>query len=142
MDIVWEALPKTLAKLIIDVSQPVGVDQLNPLHKKYISQDGMRPLVAFTKIRELRIFGMHDTFQSIIWETVFRNEADEKGMHVLDLTMAEKPIVREQHWVKAENVQGLKVSNKDGQIYRYGLLNHIGPIILQQFTILIRQQRH
>ncbi|KAF2691997.1 hypothetical protein K458DRAFT_438286 [Lentithecium fluviatile CBS 122367] len=118
MEMVWEVLPKTLTKLIIDVGRPVRVDQHNPYHKKYISQESMKPLVEFNKLRELRIFGMRDTFQSIIWEAVFRNEADDKGMHVLDLQMAEKPLVREKHWVAANDLQGLKVSNKDGQVYR------------------------
>jgi hypothetical protein len=119
MDIVWKALPRTLTKLIIDVSQPVEVDRKNPLHKRYMGQEAMKPLIEFTKLRELRIFGMRETFQATIWETVFRNEAEEKGMHVLDLQMVDKPLVRQKHWVKAEDVQGLKVVNEDGQMYRY-----------------------
>jgi hypothetical protein len=83
-----------------------------------MSQEDMMPLVEFTKLRELRIFGMRDTCQSVIWEAVFRNEADDKGMHVLDLQMAEKPLVRQAHWVGASEVQGLKVSNPDGQTYK------------------------
>jgi hypothetical protein len=105
MDIVWKALPRTLTKLIIDVSQPVEVDQKNPLHKRYMGQEAMKPLIEFTKLRELRIFGMRETFQATIWATVFRNEAEEKGMHVLDLQMVDKPLVRQKHWVKAEDVQ-------------------------------------
>jgi hypothetical protein len=118
MDIVWAALPKTLKKLIIDVSHPIDIDHNNPLHKMYMSQDSMRLLIEFTKLRELRVFGMRDTFQSIIWETVFRNEADDKGMHVLDLQMAEKPLVRQKHWLAANDVKGLKVPNTDGDAYR------------------------
>lgn len=118
MDTVWDALPKSLTKLIIDISRPIGVDQHDSKRNKYISQEGMKSLVEFTKLRELRIFGMRDTFQSVIWEAVFRNEADDKGMHVLDLQMAEKPLVRQKHWVGAKDVQGLRVSNEDEHVYR------------------------
>jgi hypothetical protein len=119
MDIVWRALPRTLTKLIVDLSRPVEVDRKNPLHKWYMCQETMKPLIEFTKLRELRIFGMRESLQATIWETVFRNEAEEKGMHVLDLQMVEKALVREKHWAKAEDVQGLKVTNGDGQMYRY-----------------------
>jgi hypothetical protein len=117
MENVWTVLPNTITKLIIDVSQPLDVSEQDPVSKKYITQEGMKPLTKFIKLQELRIFGMRETFQSTIWETVFRNEADD-GMRVLDLQLAEKPLVRQDHWVEANDVQGLKVSNPDGQTYR------------------------
>jgi len=115
---VWDMLPMSLAKLIVDVSRPVDVDYNNGTQTKYITPEGMQPLIQFTKLRELRIFGMRGSFQSIIWETVFKNTADDKGMHVLDLQMAEKPLVRANHWVAAENVRGLKVRHLDGGAYK------------------------
>jgi len=119
MDIVWKALHRSLTKLIIDISRPIEVDRYSSLRKKHMSQDGMKSLIGLTKLRELRIFGMRNTFQSITWEAVFRNKADENEMLVLDLQMAETPIVRQKHWGKPKEIQGLKVSNKDGDTYKY-----------------------
>jgi hypothetical protein len=109
---VWDVLPKSVSKLVVDISHPIIVspDSHRAMH---IPPDDMKPLISLTKLRELRIFGMRDSCQCIIWETVFRNEAEDKGMHVLDLRMAGAPLVRNDHWVKAKDVEGLKVINHD-----------------------------
>jgi hypothetical protein len=86
----------------------------------YLDQESIRPLTHFTKLQELRIFGMRDSFQGVIWETVFRNDADFEGksMRVLDLTMASPPIVRHEGWIQGKNVVGLSVAEEDETPYR------------------------
>ncbi|PSN70213.1 hypothetical protein BS50DRAFT_308431 [Corynespora cassiicola Philippines] len=125
---VWAFLPTTLTKLIIDIGNPIRLDTSDSSYRKvHISRDGMKPLVRFTQLRELRLFNMMRTFQSIIWETVFRNKA-EGQMQVLDLTMAEHPIIRADNWVKADGVCGINVVNPNTREYKgkdgNGMLYH------------------
>ena len=54
----------------------------------------MKPLKEFVKLKELRIFGMTESCQSIVWETVWRNEAEKKMMDLLELRMLLDPIIR------------------------------------------------
>lgn len=79
-------------KLVLDIGKPIRIEPAAFIRKVYFSPDDMKLLVAFTKLKELRIFGMHESFQSVIWKTVFRNTTD-KGMSVLDLQMATPPLV-------------------------------------------------
>lgn len=64
----------------------------------------MSYLPNLTRLQELRILGMRDSFQLIIWQTVYQNS---HFMRVLDLQMAVPPVIRHKGWVKAENVRGL-----------------------------------
>ncbi|KAF2709773.1 hypothetical protein K504DRAFT_345443, partial [Pleomassaria siparia CBS 279.74] len=108
---VWSALPSTtLSTLVIDVGAPVHLDSNYSNRPTYISQESMKPLVNFRNLKELRIFNIHNSLQSIIWETVYRNTSDNKGMSVLDLSMASGPFVRDQPWNKAKDVMGLNVT--------------------------------
>ena len=119
--------PLTLEKLVVDIGKPVHLDPTDFNRETYISQDSMKPLTTFTKLKELRLFGMQDSFQGIIWETVFHNEADE-GIHVLDLQMAVRPLVRQKSWVEAADVTGLSVPiNIDDEYLGHdgkGILHH------------------
>ncbi|KAF2000228.1 hypothetical protein P154DRAFT_412777, partial [Amniculicola lignicola CBS 123094] len=118
MEAVWPALPKTLTKLVVNLDNPVHLDTADGNRRTYISHDAMRPLTTFTKLEQLRIFGMHDSFQSIIWETVYRNDADSKSMDVLDLSMKLVPLVRRSDWLKAEDVKKLTVAEDEVQPYK------------------------
>ncbi|KAF1958592.1 hypothetical protein CC80DRAFT_502542 [Byssothecium circinans] len=115
MSTIFDLLPKTLAKLIVDVSQPIKVS--SDSRPMYITQDDMKPLLDFTNLRELRVFGMRDSFQAIVWETVFRN-GRKHSMDVLDLRMASPPLVRKDDWIKAEEVVGLNVMDTEFQDYK------------------------
>lgn len=117
MEPVWVAVPNSLTTLVIDVGVPIRADAADGYRETHISQAAMKPLTNFTKLRELRVFGMRSSFQSIIWETVFRNDSSDRGMFLLDLQMASAPIIRQPHWLKGENVSGLVVSN-DHEVYK------------------------
>lgn len=110
---ILEKLPTSLTKLIIDLGQPVRLHRDGDLFRKsYMTQAEMKALQQQTKLKELRLFRMHDSFQPVIWETVFRN-ASKTGIRVLDLQMAAGPLVRSKFWRKAKDVIGLTVLSDD-----------------------------
>ncbi|KAF2856991.1 hypothetical protein T440DRAFT_383421 [Plenodomus tracheiphilus IPT5] len=108
---VWEGLSLSMTKIIIDIGFPVRlqVNGFDDIYKSYITCKELKPLIQQTKLEELRLFHMQDSYQNIIWETVYRN-TNEDGMRLLDLTMAEPPLVRPKHWQKANDVAGLTVA--------------------------------
>ena len=71
-------------------------------------------------LKELRIFRMTDSYQSIVWETVWRNEAEKKMMDLLDLRMLLDPIIRsgpsQTKWTKADGVKSLMKLGKDDAV--------------------------
>jgi hypothetical protein len=106
---VWGKLPTALTRLVLDLGEPVRLDQDGDvLHRSYITDSEMKPLQELVKLKELRLFRVHNSLQPLVWETVFRNTSDG-GMRVLDLQMAAAPIVRSEQWKKAKNVAGLTV---------------------------------
>jgi hypothetical protein len=68
----------------------------------------MKPLQELVKLKELRLLRMYESIQQLVWETVYRNTS-VGGMRVLDLQMAEEPIIRKAKWKKANDVAGLTV---------------------------------
>ncbi|KAH9868695.1 hypothetical protein J1614_007767 [Plenodomus biglobosus] len=108
---VWEGLSTSMTKIILDIGYPVRLmfDGYKSTQKGFISSSEMKPLVKQTKLKELRLFHMQDSYQSIIWETLYRNSTDE-GMLLLDITMAVPPLVRSKDWRKASDVAGLAVA--------------------------------
>jgi hypothetical protein len=114
----WPVLPLTLTKLIVDFSQPIALDPTDNNRPIYIHQDDVKPLISYTKLVELRIFGLMDAFQAIIWETVFRNQAEAGVMRVLDINTKSAPIVREGAWKSAGDVQGLDVPVHERRTYK------------------------
>jgi hypothetical protein len=70
------------------------------------------------KLKELRLFRVHDSVQSIVWETVFRNTS-KGGIRVLDVQMAAAPIVRSEQWKKAKDVAGLTVPTESANSMAY-----------------------
>jgi hypothetical protein len=116
---VWEKLPTTLTKLVLDLGEPVRLDQDGEfLHKSYITLSEMKPLLEQVKLKELRLFRVRDSLQPLVWETVFRNISDS-GMRVLDLQMAAAPIVRSEQWKKANDVAGLTVPTEECEEKQY-----------------------
>ncbi|KAF1841594.1 uncharacterized protein K460DRAFT_293250 [Cucurbitaria berberidis CBS 394.84] len=110
---IMEKLPTSMTKLILDLGQGIHLHHDGAYsHKAYITPADMKPLLKLTELKELRLFCMHDSLQPIVWENVFRNKS-EGGMRVLDLQMAAAPIVRSEHWRKAQDVVGLTVVNED-----------------------------
>lgn len=101
-----DALPVGLEKLVINVSHPVALDSDDFDSPIYIKPEEMRSLTRLTELSELRILDMRDSFQSIIWEAVYKNKST---IRVLDLQMAAPPVIHYQAWVKAEDVCGLLV---------------------------------
>ncbi|KAJ9661118.1 hypothetical protein H2201_006669 [Coniosporium apollinis] len=92
----WPALPQTLHNLTLDISLPYRPDSINITHSSpFFAQDDLKSLCSFTELRSLGIYGMMESFQPTIWETVWRNP----NLYTLDLRMALEPIVRasDQH---------------------------------------------
>jgi hypothetical protein len=119
MAAIWDGLPISLTKLVLDLGEPVRLEEDGPtLHKSYITHDEMRPLRKLVKLRELRFFRVHESFQPTIWETVFRNTSTG-GMRVLDIQMARAPIIRSEEWRKAEDVTGLNFPLKGSEDEQY-----------------------
>jgi hypothetical protein len=117
---VWDKLPTSLTRLVLDLGEPVRLDQDGSvLHRSYITLSEMKPLQEQVKLKELRLFRVHESLQPLVWETVFRNTSDG-GMRVLELQMAAAPIVRSEQWKKATDVAGLTVPTEElkGQVYK------------------------
>jgi hypothetical protein len=110
MAAVWNALPTTLVKLVVDLGQPIRFEVYGVQREHYIQSDDMEPLLQQTRLKELRLFRLPFSMQSIAWETVFRNTS-KGGMQILELQMADQPIVRTEHWTKAGEVRGLNVAH-------------------------------
>jgi hypothetical protein len=122
MSCIWETLSTSLTKLVLDLGQPLRLQQdRNIEYKSYITPNEMKPLQQQAELQELRLLNMHDSYQSAIWETVFHNTSDS-GMRVLDLQMAAAPLVRSDHWRKALNVFGLTVSTGNIKEKEYKLV--------------------
>lgn len=123
MSVVWEKIPTSLTKLVLDLGQPINVhhdvqqDRVVD-YNYYITANEMKPLVHQTKLEELRLFRMQDSMQASIWEAIFRNTS-ENGMRIADLQMAAAPLVRSKHWHKAEDVVGLTVPKADSKEKEY-----------------------
>jgi hypothetical protein len=88
------------------------------LHRSYITSREMKPLQEQRKLRELRLFHVHESLQCVVWDTVFRNTS-KGGMRVLDLQMASAPLVRAEHWRKAKDVVGLTVPTEESKEKEY-----------------------
>jgi hypothetical protein len=113
MTCIWEKLSTSLTRLVLDLGQPVRLQQDGDVeYKSYITPSEMKPLSQQTELKELRLFRMHDSLQSIYWETVYSNKSKD-GMRVLDLQMAAAPLVRKEHWHKAQDVVGLTVPKEN-----------------------------
>jgi hypothetical protein len=110
MAAVWNALPETLMKLIVDLGQPIRYEVYGVQREHYIQSNDMQPLVLQTHLKELRFFRIPFSMQFIAWETVFRNTSNG-GMQILELQMADGPIVRNEHWREANEVRGLNVAH-------------------------------
>ena len=102
MGSVWDALPTTLAKLVVDVGYPVRLDASDSKRPIYLKQECLKPLINYTNL------------------TVYRNQV-QGGMRVLDLHMAAPPLVRQKSWVKAKDVHGLTVPVAEVPAYKYVL---------------------
>jgi hypothetical protein len=119
MAAIWDELPTSLTKLVLDLGEPVRLEQDGPvLHESYITHGEMKPLVKFVKLTELRLFRIHESFQPTVWETVFRNTSTS-GMRVLDLQMAGAPIVRSKEWRMAKDVTGANFPFKGTEDEQY-----------------------
>ena len=118
MACIWEKLP-ALSKLVLDLGQPVRLQQNGDIeYKSYVTPAEMRPLQQQTELEELRLLNIHDSLQSVVWDTLYRNTA-EGGMRVLDLQMASPPLVRKDHWHKAQDVVGLTIPKEDTKEKEY-----------------------
>ena len=117
---VWAAMSvKKTTKLVLDVGKPLTLNPANDYRDQHLEADDMAPLIQFTALEELRIFSMHLSYQSIIWETVYRNKSDSGMIRVLDLEMVEAPIIRQKHWLVAADVTGLNVEIDEPNTDKY-----------------------
>lgn len=112
-----KALPTSITKLVLDLGQPVRLDANDNNRPSFLKAEQLKPLVNLTNLKECRLFNMKDSYQSVIWETVYRNNNDE-GLAVLELSMADAPIVRKSEWVKADDVRELKVVMGEARPYK------------------------
>lgn len=133
LDLILQRLPRKLVKLRFDIQHPVRLDTSDFRRPIYFQRRDMKPLTEFVKLKELRIFGMMESCQSVIWETVWRSEAEGKMMELLELTMCLDPIIRsgpsQTKWVKADGVKSIMRLSKDEAVdYRgmggRGFLHH------------------
>ncbi|KAH8723897.1 hypothetical protein GQ44DRAFT_740652 [Phaeosphaeriaceae sp. PMI808] len=124
----WEVLPLTLTKIVLDLGEPVRIEHNGEdLYKAYIAPEDITPLQLQTKLKELRLFRVRDSMQSIVWETIFRNTSDT-GMLVLDIQMAVMPMVRSKQWLEANNVTGLNVPLEESEEMGYKGLDGRGVL--------------
>ncbi|OCK79707.1 hypothetical protein K432DRAFT_454492 [Lepidopterella palustris CBS 459.81] len=133
LGLLWSAISPNLEKLRTNIGVPVRFDLEDFGRPVYIQQEEMEPLTNLTKLKELRIFQMMESFQSIIWETVWKNQSEDKMMEILDLRMCLEPIVRSDScrtdWIKAEKVEGV-MKLGEGEVLQYrgldgkGVLHH------------------
>lgn len=140
MACVWGALNNSLTKLIIDLGVPVRLEQNGEtMHKSYITLAEMKQLQEQTQLKELRLFNMHDSYQSIVWATVHSNTTSG-GMRLLELNMAAPPDVRVAHWHKAEDVRGLTVPKEDDRDkeYKYAVSSFGSSLACRLFTDALR----
>jgi hypothetical protein len=117
----WKKLPTTLEKLVLDLGQPVRLTKLygGDVSKSWITTSEMKPLQCMTSLQELRLLRMHDSFQVVVWDAVYRNTSTT-GMRVVDLQMKWAPIVRgRDDWLKAQDVSGLNVPVEEGVEEKY-----------------------
>jgi hypothetical protein len=104
---------------VLDLGEPVRLDHDGGvLHKSYITPNEMKPLQEQVKLKELRLFRVHESFQPIVWETVYRNKSSG-GIRVLEMQMASSPIVRSEQWKKAKDVAGLTVPTEQSPDKEY-----------------------
>lgn len=116
---IWETLGTSLTKLVLDLGQPVRLEQYgNILHKSYITPLEMIKLQNQRELKELRLFSMQDSYQSTVWTTVYSNST-EGGMRLVELNMAAPPEIRVPHWHKAEDVLGLTVPKEEDHNSEY-----------------------
>lgn len=112
MPSIFRDLPARLKTLVLDLGNQVRVyDDNVVLMELHISPMDMEPLVKYTRLQELRLFGLRDSLQFIAWRTVFHNKR-RGGMQTLELHMDAMPIMRNNNnkWHKALDVRGLTVA--------------------------------
>ena len=121
MACIWDAVTTSLTKLVLDLGCPVRLHQDGDvLHESRISAAEMDALKKQEQLEELRLFSMYDSFQALVWETVYRNKS-VGGIGVLDLKMAVTPITRSKKWRPASEVESLVRLNNTlkGKEYKY-----------------------
>ena len=120
LDLLCRRLSRQLVKLRFDIRRPVRLDASDFRRRTYFQQRDMKPLNEFVKLKELRIFGMTESCQPIVWETVWRNEAKKKMMDLLELKMFLDPIIcsgpSQTKWAKAGEVKSLMKLGKDDAV--------------------------
>ncbi|KAL0262721.1 hypothetical protein SLS55_001693 [Diplodia seriata] len=60
-------------------------------HPEYFTKDDLTYLKNFKNLTRLRVYNMPDSFQSVIWETVWNNPS----LDTLELSMRYNPITRD-----------------------------------------------
>ncbi|KAK0640473.1 hypothetical protein DIS24_g9283 [Lasiodiplodia hormozganensis] len=89
---IWAVIPENIQKLSLNLFVP-DVEELgeHDPHPDYFTHDDLMYLVNFKNLRSLRLYNMVESFQSIIWETVWKNT----GLTTLELEMRDDPITRD-----------------------------------------------
>lgn len=112
MPSVFDDFPARMKTLVLDLGNYVRVYDDNLVSEKlHITPTDMEPLVRLSRLRELRLFGLRDSLQFIVWKTIFRNKR-KGGMQTLEMRMDAMPMVRNSNhkWHKAVDVRGLTVA--------------------------------
>ncbi|KAK7544521.1 uncharacterized protein J3D65DRAFT_673265 [Phyllosticta citribraziliensis] len=124
---IWPVVNPDITQLSLNVFVPDAEDRENDApHPEYFTHDDLKHLTVFRNLDSLCIYGMTESFQSIIWETAWRNN----HLRVLELGMLLHPITRAEdgtpfarigkHWKLAGN-PGDKYHGQDGK----GMLHHV-----------------
>ncbi|KAK7553720.1 hypothetical protein IWX49DRAFT_615883 [Phyllosticta citricarpa] len=124
---IWPVVNPDITQLSLNVFVPDAEDRDDDApHPEYFTHDDMKHLTVFRNLNSLCVYGMTESFQSILWETVWRNT----HLHTLELGMLLHPITRTEdgspfprigkHWKLAGNPKD-KYHGQDGK----GMLHHV-----------------
>ncbi|KAL1641474.1 hypothetical protein SLS58_005979 [Diplodia intermedia] len=89
---IWTVIPDNIQRLSLNVFVPDPEDRHEHApHPEYFTKDDLTYLKNFTNLTRLRVYNMPDSFQSVIWETVWNNPS----LNTLELGMRYNPITRD-----------------------------------------------
>ncbi|OJD33656.1 uncharacterized protein BKCO1_2800070 [Diplodia corticola] len=89
---IWAVIPENIENLSINVFVPDPQDRHEYApHPEYFTKDDLTYLKNFKNLKRLRVYNMPESFQSVIWETVWKNA----NLDTLELGMRYNPITRD-----------------------------------------------
>ncbi|KAK8195233.1 uncharacterized protein BKA78DRAFT_367017 [Phyllosticta capitalensis] len=124
---IWPVVNPDISHLSLNVFVPDAEnrDDDHP-HPEYFTHDDLKHLTIFRGLESLAVYGMTESFQSIIWETAWRNN----HLHTLELGMLLHPITRDGEGKPFPRInKGWKLVGHPEQKYHgqdgKGMLHHV-----------------